>query len=1768
MKKIVWMVFAAIVPLILMADTMNNPQPEPTLKSKYVLTDLWKKYADLSRQDLPKQEAAALAAIRDEALRRKLPLDFWDAAKLYYDTAVSRDWKRRSDEQNALQQYVKDFDDPLVTYFWMVQVANYSNAFRWDFVRKNQERLNGHRPDLYVGLEGVLGNVLVPFIRSDYEYILWHLYRGTLYDYTLSGRVRQALEENLGDSYPGRAFLDYYRTQTISWDTRRPSLEALVQKYEGKAAALFPRADLLGIDKRVLDGKASTAGEYKDLYARCQQFVSDARKFKGDEAVIAKARFSTYGLMDELTSTGIHPSVEGRDILVVFRNLEKADVTLSTAGVKRPKTLYRWKKVKNPVQSFYVKDTVRIALPSLPDGEYQILATSGADNESRTGYSQHRLSLAIRLEEAGPCAYVADYRSGQPLEKATLVLWNGSERVCAEKVDLDGFTLLPAKIRKKLQNDEIFWTLSAETGSGTDYRSSEPLSLPYSFDERGYWNGNDGIQCNLYKDQGAYNPGNTLRYKVVLYQGNLVDQASVLAGKQVKVELRDPEGKTVGGQELTTNEFGSASGSFLLPKDRRNGSYSLIVRQDHRYLLFDRVTVDEFVLPTFSLDFDDNNQLYAPGDTVEVGGVLKSFSGHTLTETKLETRVTCGGHVPFEQVLEPDKEGRFAFRFKAKETGRYLVEVRAVDATGETQEFHTSLYVSDNLHVGLELENAVAGSFTLMEEQAQPRGRRYYVPPHYGMSRHIVTENRALVNLKVSNNEGELVPVPVKWTLIGDDKAVIASGTGNSGETVSIGLDGVPSGVYTLQAEARDRKAHDEQKVLIQLLRKTDTVLGAQVRRVFIPGESNIPEGGDIRFRMGAADGAEWAIVTLFGKNRKVLETRRIFLSGEAGAEGSLTDLVFPYKESYPDAVRLHVFYFKHGESIEYERQYSRIRTRLILPLAISRFQDKLYPDTEYSFSLKTAPSAEAVVAVYDKSLDAIASNDWRVVSLREFSLPSVCLNSVCGSITGKDPYGADIEEEASIAEYESAAAGQNAAMAKGMALRQEPMMARSVMEDAAGAAADEAVPEVKIRSKFETALAFLPHLRSDAAGNIDFSFRTSDKLSTYYLAVYAHDAAMRNAFCRQEMVVSVPVKVAVTEPRFLYRGDSYQLAAALSSLSDQAVEGALYLSLYDGAEHKGVEPFSVQKVPVTVPAGGVVNHRFDVKVPEGVETLGIKVVFAAEEFSDGVFLPVPVLPDSQVLTEAHSAVFRPSQTTYDALVARLRKAFVNGDGAKADLSEITVLGMVKDAIPGKVEPQGKDVLSVSEAWYMRLMASRLEGGLPLDGSEEKLLQKVMECQGGDGGFAWFQGMKSSPVITAVLLERFAKLRARGFQVPDLKRAVQFLDQRHFSLEEPLWCGALSDEQYMYIRSLYPEVPFEVKPSAQDEKKRMTAFKKDAKAYLVPAKADGRGLKGQILAKGRRLATLRNLSATDAGVKLAAAWGVTFAAKAKLDASLSADLQSLLEYAIEHRDGGWYYPNAVMPWRGLMESEAYAHSLLCDLFASMRATAGAKPEQVAEAEQIADGIRLWLMLQKETQHWDTEPVFVDAITSIMDGSEEVLGTKVVILKSTFEIPFTKVKAAGNGFRISRRFFREQNVDGKRVDEEIRPGTLLHVGDKIRAEYRIWNGENRSFVKIDAFREATLQPVQQLSGHLGWGFIPYISYGRGFSFGPQGYRNVKADRTEYYFDAFPEEYTTLTEEFFVQQAGSFAAPVLTVESLYAPHYRANSAASGVMKVAAK
>jgi hypothetical protein len=368
---------------------------------------------------------------------------------------------------------------------------------------------------------------------------------------------------------------------------------------------------------------------------------------------------------------------------------------------------------------------------------------------------------------------------------------------------------------------------------------------------------------------------------------------------------------------------------------------------------------------------------------------------------------------------------------------------------------------------------------------------------------------------------------------------------------------------------------------------------------------------------------------------------------------------------------------------VSYDQAYRREKSRYTLPLQFTRFHDKAYPGTQYTFALTTAPDAEVLVAAWDKSLDAVAENDWPQVSVYDSGVPEIWITPVCGVVGEEHRFRPILMRAggkmmmnatpmASAAEFEYAAAEE---------LADSKADAVVAYGKKAGGEADA---DVSVRTDFASALTFQPHLRPSADGTLNFSFKTSDKLSTFYVRAYAHDAAMHNALIENEMVVSIPVKVSLVEPRFLYEGDVYDAAVTVSSISDKPVSGTLVLVLSEPGK-----PVSSQMVPVTVQPGASVSHRFRISVAGSSSVIpseasvSLKAIFRAEAFSDAVQVTVPVYPSAQTLTEAHSAVLLDGMDR-EALLQHLRSQFVNLPASAATLREITVLDMVRDAIPCK----------------------------------------------------------------------------------------------------------------------------------------------------------------------------------------------------------------------------------------------------------------------------------------------------------------------------------------------------------------------------------------------------------------------------------------------------------------------------------------------------
>lgn len=1683
MKRISTLFMAAAMMLFCM-DSMKAQTRD---KDGHALIKEWEAYKAACDKDRPRDEEAALVGIKTRALAAGELWDWYDAGAKLVDVRASINWKERSVQREKWNEEIRDCAFPVVLIYSgsVDDAAAYVAGHSKEFGASHNPEFYNH--DSRIG-SFVYSKALLPLLKNDYEYALWAL---KLYD---------RLESYYDGAYPYAAFVEY---------SNGADPAEFARKYDGRAAALLGRQDLLKkeYDKLVSGGSRDEA-EYRELYSKCNAFISDRSRFKGSEKTIADCCVRPDNIAYLLSSPGISGGVENGEARVLLRNLKSVRLEI----VDGKKTVFQ-KRLENPENSFYVWDTLKFKLPDINDGSY-VLKFSEGKTEDTTWYEQYTLSIAARTDAEGTAVYVTDYMSGKPIGRCRIELVESDKVVSSAEMDItEGFVRLPSAMQNKLKGGKYYYHLRAVVaGTGGITRKSH--------DEYVYGSGasdpkpvnSQDARCEIITDRSAFNPGETVHFKAILYRGTYSYDAFG-AGENVKVRLMDAENKKVAEQKLKTNEFGSIAGEFELVKGSRGGSYRIIVEYGGKDLKSHYITVDEFVLPTFTLAWDEPEHICLAGDRITVSGKVLSYSGHSLGGVRAEYEVQ-GGRDKITGGLELKEDGSFEFSFQTPDDREawYSINMKVTDATGETLEFSTSRNTARRLSLSLSLENPAKGSVDFMDG-------------NYG---ELFNGDVARVRYDIDKYEG----LAMTYALSRDGK-VLGEGRATESGVLEFDLGDYGSGLFKLEAKvtaiSENGKEYESAQTLgIVRAADDDAALDVPVRALF--KELEYEKG--LALQIGSTNGPVWAVVEAFVNGNRLLSAKMVCLDGKAGKDGSLRTVRFDAPSGNPRSMRVEVLFFRDGRSFRYSCFRSFLDGKELLPLEFGRFRDMTLPGSGYEFTIASAKAVEIAATIFDVSSETLHYNGWPTITPARVSEPMPGYFVSAGEKGGAGIFGTAVNEAVAI--------GYGAAPKKlfrsASTKAADNGMVMAVQEEAAAVGFDMAAPgpapAAGVREDFAATIAWEPFLHTDAEGNATLKFRTSDKLSTFVVQLFAHDRALRNRTIRREMKVTIPVKVNIVQPQLLYEGDRYVARVSLASTAAVPTDGRVEVVFYDGPDYKGGKAIGRGTMEISVPAGGTAAYECGIEVPSGLEKLGVYASFSGTgtgEASDAMFVAIPVEPAVQTITEAHSALLK-AGADRAALEAALRGMFVNIPGSEAVIREISIRGMLAEALPERVEPRSDNVIDLVDAYYADMLVKRL--GMPGCSAEKnaETMEKIRACRNLDGGFAWFKEMYSSPSVTAAVLERHVK--SGGFLTDgEVSAAVAYLDKSYFSVKTHwCWCGMLSMAQYMYIRSMFPGIAFS---TSGIDAEFLKEFRKDAKDYLVPAKE--RGLNGRVFEKTRRLLTLRNLVSSSDGLDLASKWGIAAATGKRISKSLKADIESLLQYAVEHKSGGWYYPNLVMPFRGLLESELGGHAMMCALLDD-----GMDPK-------IAEGIRLWMMVQKETQQWESDPAYIEALGCVLDGTAETLETKVLSLSGTFTRPFADVLASGNGFTVERRYFIG--------DREITDGSPVSVGDRVRAEYRIWNEENRSFVKLTAPRPACMRPVQQLSGRIGWWLRP-LSVGGSYQFSPQGYRSVLAGATEYWFDSYPEEKTTISEEFFVTQEGLFASPAVTVESLYAPHYRAN------------
>jgi TonB-dependent SusC/RagA subfamily outer membrane receptor len=303
-----------------------------------------------------------------------------------------------------------------------------------------------------------------------------------------------------------------------------------------------------------------------------------------------------------------------------------------------------------PNKADYFEYTTEIVLPSLKNGFYLITASSKnkEGNIEQDDIFNIIQSTGITLTETSidnsTQFQITERTSGKPLKSAKAVLEN--EIYISDK---NGRVTIPGKNEKNENWKNVIITHGADTLDNSFYRQQYYKSYNKE-DQESFF-----AHADIYLDRAIYRPGQTLYFKGIVTQSKK-GKFSTVPNTYFTVIVSDTNDDELKTFRLKTNDFGSFTGEYTIPKNVLTGEFRIEIEEDEEYdhirddsPFWDNVTfntknitfkVEEYKRPTFEVVFNPAKNDIRLNEKALVSGMAKSFSGATLSNAKVVYRVT------------------------------------------------------------------------------------------------------------------------------------------------------------------------------------------------------------------------------------------------------------------------------------------------------------------------------------------------------------------------------------------------------------------------------------------------------------------------------------------------------------------------------------------------------------------------------------------------------------------------------------------------------------------------------------------------------------------------------------------------------------------------------------------------------------------------------------------------------------------------------------------------------------------------------------------------------------------------------------------------------------------------------------------------------------------------------------------------------------------------------------------------------------------------
>lgn len=1445
-----------------------------------------------------------------------------------------------------------------------------------------------------------------------------------------------------------------------------------------------------------------------------------------------------------------------------------------------------------------VKDSIEIG-GNLPLGAYLMEVTS--DN---TGIAPQRelfyvSNLAVMIQQLPDDKHryvVVNATDGQPVPGAKIMLYDRDYDVKTGKWK----RLVHARLTTDENGEAYFKNVDGNVLISTSNDKFTPAKDIYLSRTRYYEQKDDKIKHQLFTDRSIYRPGQTVHASAISYIVKKGLDASV-PGKSMELNfiLRDTNWKQVAEQKATTDEYGTASVDFELPKEGKTGLYSISVNGTAS----EYFRVEEYKRPTFEITFPKVNEKYNWGDTVVVKATAKTYSGVPVQGAKVEYQVTrrnqlwWWGAGSAGQLVKTDS-------CVTREDGTFDVEIPLEASLSGKDEVDMSEFMRIARFFNFEVSAIVTDISGESHEgvMSLPLGTKPTILT-VNLPERIETDSLKTVTFAYRNASGMPISSRLKYRIDkGEWKDAEANAPVSIKEYASSSASSSlvwKSGVHQLEAIC----GQDTLQQKFTLFSMKDTHPVEPTTEWYYQTAKTFPrDGKPVYIQVGSSENGAHIVYSIIAGN-KLLE------KGAWELGDSIVTLPFTYKEEYASGIVLNYSFVKQGKCYTRMMSIARPLPEKKLNIAWKTFRNRLTPGQKEEWTLKiTTPDgkpakAQLMSVLYDKSLDQIAPHSWKMSLGFSQWLPSCFWTSnlwyykmdLLGVYPTKyfDQKQLDVDKfdgkyfsyyaymqavELSKLERSSGGTVESVRIQKDEVVREEAkgIWIRSSKMTRVGAAAPSAnkvfdvveempqfaggsgsdarqfLDKVQVRENMNETAFFYPALESDNNGNVAIRFTLPESVTTWKFMGLAHDKEMRNGLLVDEAVAQKTVMVQPNMPRFLREGDKSTIVVKLFNTSDKKVSGNTRMQILDPETNKVVW----QKTQnYCIDAEGSATISFDVQgLKEGVYIN--KVVAAGNGYSDGEQHYLPVLSNRElVVNTLPITLHQKGEQSFD-----LSKLFLNKEGKQAKGAEeakVTIeytnnpSWLMVKALPAISNPDEEDAISLMSAIYANTITNHVQKHLSLENLTQESIrlqnqvEKLKKLQNPNGSFSWWKGMKGSRYMTTSVAEMMVRLNAiAGVQKSTARMLTSAIDY-------------LSWQTAQEVREM----------KKQEEKKQKVNPSEQALHYLYILSVDGRKMKQNLEQDKAYLLDKMSKMTGDFSIYGKARAAVVLARNSQQNAAYREKageyLQSVNEYAVYREEMGRYYDTrkALYSWRN------YKIPTQVSVIEAMQML---KPND----KQTIEELQRWLLMSKRTQVWDTPVNTVDAVYAFMKGNENNWSRKAenAVLKldgkllpmpqDSTTLGYVKTERPGKASKlsidkksdytswgavyaefkqpISEIGSMESGIKVRRVivPAESESKGNAQVGEKVKVTLIITADRDYDFVQITDKRAACLEPVNQLSGYQ-WSIGCYVS--------------PRDHATNFYFDRLSKGKHIVEMEYYVDRKGDYQSGTCTAECTYSPEF---------------